>query len=908
MPTSHSRPKEAISSSELNEARLKDVAAHSLRHFEEAVSAARDSLGETRSTSSNSFAVVNTFTGENAVRKLDDLSQGQVKELRQLCIEPAIARVVAEDESGAQKIYFISRATPHGRPSDPKSAAASYRAPVGRLASLPVGGELEVPTKGGLRTLTVLERALLRPREVDGAWDSVNSVIEGEAFGPFTISSFRQFLLKSGVPEDAVDELEAALAEDRAEAIIVEGLKRDVITKMELRDVAVLDQFQDTIFRLPLDTRLVLLGPPGTGKTTTLIKRLGLKVDQTHLDEDERDGVSSSLAGSARHSESWIMFTPTSLLKQYIKEAFARENVAAPDDRIQTWDDYRRDLARNRFGILRSTSGGGQFVMKESLPSLKVDTLARQTEWFDDFEAWQQSAYWNDLRMHAEALAADKTSDIARLGKRLIDALPTATPGLHASAIPELIGLSESIQSVIAGLKDATDKAIRAAIAHEHRKDPAFLNSLAAFVATLDEADDNEDPDADDEEDVRQLRVGRDAAVDAMSRALRTKARSVANGKSMSKQSRSGKLIEWFGERGPSRDELRALGANLQVQASARRFANPVRRLLDGLPARYRRYRRERQAEGRWFNTDGFAATDLNPLEVDIVLLAILKTGRSLLADRRIARELDQVRSTSLITVRSLFRTQVLADEATDFSPVQLSCMGCLCDPALNSFVACGDFNQRITEWGSRTNQDLSWVFPDFDMRSVSITYRHSRQLNDLARSIALLSSPDVPEAQLPQRVNNGGFAPVLATGLKDHVDIADWLCLRIAEIERLTDALPPVAVLVADEEDVIPMAEALNAVLEGGNIRAVPCPFGQLAGQDNDVRVFDVRHIKGLEFEAVFFTSVDRLAERQPDLFEKYLYVGATRAAMYLGLTTQGPSLPPKVKALADRFKAKWP
>jgi hypothetical protein len=55
-----------------------------------------------------------------------------------------------------------------------------------------------------------------------------------------------------------------------------------------------------------------------------------------------------------------------------------------------------------------------------------------------------------------------------------------------------------------------------------------------------------------------------------------------------------------------------------------------------------------------------------------------------------------------------------------------------------------------------------------------------------------------------------------------------------------------------------------------------VPCLLGQLAGQDNDVRVFDVQHIKGLEFEAVFFIGIDRLAERQQDLFEKYLYVGA--------------------------------
>lgn len=102
-------------------------------------------------------------------------------------------------------------------------------------------------------------------------------------------------------------------------------------------------------------------------------------------------------------------------------------------------------------------------------------------------------------------------------------------------------------------------------------------------------------------------------------------------------------------------------------------------------------------------------------------------------------------------------------------------------------------------------------------------------------------------------------------------------------------------------------MAVALNDALTSNNIRAVPCPFGEMAGQENDARVFDVRHIKGLEFEAVFFLGIDRLAQRQPDLFEKYLYVGATRAAMYLGLTTGDDHLPTKVAALEGRFNKQW-
>ena len=71
-------------------------------------------------------------------------------------------------------------------------------------------------------------------------------------------------------------------------------------------------------------------------------------------------------------------------------------------------------------------------------------------------------------------------------------------------------------------------------------------------------------------------------------------------------------------------------------------------------------------------------------------------------------------------------------------------------------------------------------------------------------------------------------------------------------------------------------------------------------------MRVFDIQHIKGLEFEAVFFLGVDRLAELQPELFDKYIYVGTTRAAAYLGLACEG-TLPAQLAQVRHHFVANW-
>lgn len=69
---------------------------------------------------------------------------------------------------------------------------------------------------------------------------------------------------------------------------------------------------------------------------------------------------------------------------------------------------------------------------------------------------------------------------------------------------------------------------------------------------------------------------------------------------------------------------------------------------------------------------------------------------------------------------------------------------------------------------------------------------------------------------------------------------------------------------------------------------------------------MFAAEYIKGLEFEAVFFVGIDRLAALYPALFDKYLYVGVTRAATYLGLTCERV-IPEAIAPLKDSFISDW-
>jgi len=601
------------------------------------------------------------------------------------------------------------------------------------------------------------------------------------------------------------------------------------------------------------------------------------------------------------------MFTPTELLRHYVKDAFAREDIAAPDERICTWADFRRQLARREFSVLRSSSGSGTFVMREHIQTLLPETISDQTSWFSDFDNWQKAYFWQELRDTAERLSGEPRKAISTLGDRILSLIDEGGKEPSATVLVALQRLVADIQAQLSELKAATDERIRRSLNLQVNRDQNFLDELAKFLDSLaDVGDDPDDSELDEEEEAAPPKTRRAGAAAAYARAARSQARSTATRRSIGEATRSGRLIDWLGNRLPGEEDRLEVGQSLVVQSQLRRFVNPVRRYIDGVPSRYRRFRRAHQNEKKWYLPDGYAATDIHPLEVDLVLLALLRGADELVDKIRPASGEDAEENPMLARQRQLYRNQVLVDEATDFSPLQLGCMAALTPPGIRSFFACGDFNQRVTNWGTRSMEEMQWVLPEIAAKSVAVAYRQSTQPHELAKQIVVQTGGDATDVVLPGFVDNEGVAPVLATNLSQQDDVVDWLAGRIVEIENFVQQLPSIAVLVNDERDVTPLATALGEALEEQNIRVLACPNGQVMGLESDVRVFDVQHIKGLEFEAVFFVGVDRLAQTYPDLFDKYLYVGATRAATYLGLTCE-QQLPESIAELAHLFEENW-
>lgn len=859
--------------------------------------AAKDKLLASRDASADAFASNNTFTGTRAIDNLENISRSNREGYRHLTEEPAIARLVIEDDKGQTKVLYVARK--FTVPLKEGASLASYQSDMGRLAAVPVGDAREIDGT----EWTLIETASLTPVSLTSGWDAKDTRLSHEELGQQTIASFLALLSRD---TQTLDDFEAMLTQDEEEQLIKQGLSHEIRRSMGLRDQAILDQFQDEIFRLPLNRRLAIIGPPGTGKTTTLIKRLSQKIDVEFLDTAEKRFSVADHSGRP-HEKSWVMFTPTDLLKHYLKEAFNREGVPASDDRIITWDSHRHYLARNVLGLLQSDERKPKFILKDKAKYLNEPAIRAPEKFYDALATFHSERLLDQLKAGVVTLEGMELYAAMPVVQEISNLVSATKPFSLTKLYAQLIPLMSDIKSALRQLDDQSGKVLKTAANVQYKKNKSFFVDLANFVDSLD-LDDEEDDiafDGDQEsenDESRQSapRTSNQDAFRAYAQAMRTLARSRYLNRRKPKGGRTGAIIDWLGDNLPSDAELRTIGELATARNALNRFDMAYPRYVKEAASTYKKFRRANQSN--FFAELPDNAKHISPFELDAVILLALSSLRTLMQEKAITLSNNGELPPFLARLASALHNQVLVDEATDFSALQLAAMKNLTTIEAESFFICGDFNQRITNIGMRDAAELKWVAGDIGVEFITTVYRQSRKLNAMAGSLLELSGGDLSaRGTVPDHMAHEGVSPVLVVG-SDISETRTWLASRIREIESLTRPLPTTAILVVDDEQAMELSAALNEELEDDNLRVEACIGGKTLGEGNNVRVFSVKHIKGLEFEAVFFVGLDDLASREPDLFTKYLYVGFTRAATYLGITCH-QTLPPPLDDMRDQF-----
>lgn len=664
-----------------------------------------------------------------------------------------------------------------------------------------------------------------------------------------------------------------------------------------------------------------MLGPAGTGKTTTLIRRLGQKLDlENGLTDEEKNLVQRIFGSDEEYKSSWIMFTPTELLKSYLKGAFNRESVPASDAHITTWDSYRNKLGRDVLRILRTSKFESGFLLSNDVIALR-DDFDNPIELFFEFHKWLVEGYVSELIQALEKSVSFGLFKETSFINKFYD-LITIPPSPDKFFLDEIFCLiftnHEQISNLYKKEKMEIETAIKVDLGNKLKKDKNFINEYSSFLATLEnneqtEADENdvaENDIIDEEYDDWALSSDKfKIAIKKYRSFILWLASRPAGFVAEKSTSRYARQLEWLGDRIPPRDTLESINQSAGRIRSLGLLYNPLNKFFNSIATRYARFRKLKQVENKFYHPDSALRKKISGMELDLLIFTKLRIAAFLQRKQQLANDESRLTS-SLRAVTENYKAQVFVDEAPDFSPLQLGCMKLIAHPKLNSFFACGDFNQRLASEGTRDVNVIKEFLPgsNIEEKYISIPYRQTKSLYKFSQSVLDLVGGS-HETNHQENVHaNEGFMPVLGENLKNG-QIAEWIVDRVIEIEKILEGnIPSIAVLVPSEEYVTPIArkmeEGLNQIT---SVRVQACHEGQTVGDERAIRVFDIKHIKGLEFEAAFFVSLDKLAFIYPNLISNYLYVGATRAAQFLGVTCED-NLPANYREiLGKEFVTDW-
>ncbi len=835
---------------------------------------------------------------------------------KELATEPFVVYAKVYERDGrvgewTERVYLVGRYAPTHKfkPATNDGMYCSRNAPVGRLASLNVGEELEVKIDRRIKQFELVEKSIFRPQK-GMPWDAIRSVVYLNDVQEY-LGSMREFL--AGLGELDVEDMSAqgmALVDEidtearrRKEARKSEirrrkRLQQRAIEQLALRDQPVLDSRQDLFCRAPIDAQIILIGAPGTGKTTTLVKRLAIVLDPKSRPEDEElTGEQRTLY--YRAEPNWYLFTPSELLRRYLNDALGKEMLPSSNDFVRVWSTERGTLARDVFRITKSIEKGVfKLARKRTLVECTGPALL---DLLDRFFVYTGEVFREEIDRALEKLQVASSIDVEAGDEfaEKVAALVASTRRAASRLKPVLTDPIGQDLAIVAGTLAAFRGRTRELRALGTERLQQFVNEL--IVA---------DPDAIASvlEEMANESVSAVEAREAIRRtALALGRRLARKGKLPNKKSPKTAESAVLGrlEQDSSRAaQLRLIGAVRDVADAFGPITRGYRYLFESLPERYRTFRAQAiRTDLAYRGAAAAAAVEAGTIgddETDLLVYAMLQLARHAFRSNP-DWLVTPTKVEALDSVKERYRAHVTVDETTDFSILQVGCMMLLAHPRGGSVSLAGDLMQRMTHEGIADWEHVRKLSPRFETYELEKPYRHSPALQAVASRLYEIGTGE----QLGQiAVADEDDPRPLRFESESREEVARWIAERIGEIYRIHKGrMVSVAVFVADDADINEAHELLSDSLGEYSIEVEKCHEGRVLGEGTNVRVFSVKYIKGLEFEAVFFLDLDRVSEHVPDLVDKYLYVGLTRAGTFLGVTSTA-GFPEKLQRLEPEFE----
>ena len=670
----------------------------------------------------------------------------------------------------------------------------------------------------------------------------------------------------------------------------------------KLRFNPILDPVQNRIKTQNLfnGITVVIDGGPGTGKTTTMIQRLKYLTDIYAIEEDASNETNlyqltatqrDHLITAIKEQRDWIFFSPSTLLKEYLADAMNREGLTNTNAKVWCWDEYRNKVIRENYMLIDPSNDNAPFKASRSkevlfynctnvidgFSAFFLDNLKQIKNKFPKIEESEKQYLWMSIATNIQKRFEESDGLSLQQFIQLFNALEQ----LYSKDCKELLLENRNI------VKRIADEIY---ILGQQKTD--IFESLAtlAKVNNIEHAEESDD----EQESIEETEMSEEEYDSTILLMIRTWLKRVCYSKKnpdirlTRKQEQISKLLMPIltDEHQKQMDRIGELALFEQYAKYTREIRS---NLFGGFATKYKRFRRQALAnkDNSW-NLQELEAMlkrregkELHPQEQALLIGFINNLVKMVL---RITK--DGINHPFVMAYNDLTCPIIGVDEATDFCECDIYAMQSLLYNDYNSFTLCGDLMQRLTKQGIKTWKSIVPFLGEMIPLEMKTSYRQSTALLNVAQSLYTDTIGDEPD-YVAYMKSTKVPAPLCYVSENESSKI-NWIEKRINEVYiAYGKKLPSIAIFLNNKDDIKGFVERLRDTdfIYDAGIEIVDGSEGNVLASSNQIRVYPIDVVKGMEFDVVFFHNIDN-AKVDDDLIKRYIYVGVSRAAFFLGIT----------------------
>ena len=676
-----------------------------------------------------------------------------------------------------------------------------------------------------------------------------------------------------------------------------------------LRNQPILDKHQINIkFDSLFDgSTLVIDGGPGTGKTTTLIQRLKFLIEKESLEEYIKLTGQQAKVLFDEHKD-WIFFSPTKSLCLYLRGNMGYEGLTYINEKTKVWKEFKQAIARDNY-----------MIAGDDTPFKFAPLKYRRSELYNSKHHLIVKSFTNSYVESIKTKIQEVTEiDISGFTWKTIGGMiQKDCQNAKLEDLDSLIRFFNNLSSIRAtkSINDNNDiekitknystrlKDVLLTLQAKLKREEDLYKDLLSFIreqqAFIKDDDNIEENDGDGDNDDVDIENDGEPAKD-LEVVLNNKLRNLLSKLARRKYDKKAKLtandtkllkiVEPYIEE----DKLEPIGQT----AFFMRYFFPLLKgieynLLNPICQTYKKYRKEasKAPSIRW---NGKLLQDIvkegnryiHPNELSLIIGFI--NNIALKCYQIFPTSFVEMKHKYIVAYRELCRPVIGVDEATDYTIMDYYAINSLRHYIISTITLSGDLMQCLEEKGITDWQDLSVVFYNLNIKQLYVSYRQSPKLMNVGVELYKSAMGKTPPYKCYLSETENIPSPIVYAD-DDEQSKADWIIERIIEVKKAYGTVPSIAIFFADK-DSIPAFKNLmedNGKLEESGIDIKDCSNGDTLTDQDTIRLFPINLIKGMEFEVVFFNNLDKLIENGlSTLIDKYLYVGLSRAAFYMGIT----------------------